>query len=138
MNEIDKGHWQFDGDIPTDALGFIYKITNKIDGRGYIGKKLLVFRTCKRPLKNNKNKRRGTKTSDWAVYTGSSNELNSDIEKLGKQNFKFEILFWCKNKLELSYYETKFIIDNNALFSNKYYNQYLWCRIRCSPNNKKN
>ena len=39
-----------------------------------------------------------TKESDWKTYTGSCNQLNEDIEKIGKQDFKFEILCWCKNK----------------------------------------
>ena len=138
MNEnIDFGHWICN--IPTvpDAIGFIYKITNLIDNRQYIGKKLQVFKTSKKALKNRTNKRRGTKVSDWKTYTGSSKSLNTDIETLGKENFKFEILHWCKNKMELSFYETKFIIDYDAIFSKKFYNEYLSCRFRCHSQNKK-
>jgi hypothetical protein len=134
---LELGHWQCNIPPVDGAIGFIYKITNLIDNRQYIGKKLQVFKTTKKALKNRTNKRRGTKESDWKTYTGSSKSLNSDIEKLGKENFKFEILHWCKNKMELSFHETKFIIDNDAVFSKKFYNEYCCCRFRCHPQNKK-
>src|ERR1017187_256892 len=96
---IDSGHWQYTTPVIEGAIGFIYKITNLTDNRQYIGKKLQFFKTVKKALKNRTNKRRGVKISDWKTYTGSSKSLNSDIEKLGKENFKFEILHWCLNKM---------------------------------------
>jgi len=56
--------------------------------------------------------------------------LNDDITKIGKENFKFEILSWCKSKSELSYEEMKQIIIANALYDNSYYNEYVGGRVR--------
>ena len=52
-----------------------------MNGMMYVGKKLAKFKTTKKPLKGKKNKRRGTKESDWKTYWGSSEKLTADIEK---------------------------------------------------------
>lgn len=114
-------------DVPTDAYGFVYCITNLKDGRAYIGKKLLWFKGHKR-VKG--RKRRILKESDWRTYNGSSLELQTDIEKLGEKNFKFEILRFCKSKGECSYYEAKFQLEQDVLLHpEKFYNSYVGCRI---------
>jgi hypothetical protein len=66
-------------DLPTDCEGFVYLITNLTNDRKYIGKKLARFKTTKPPLKGRKNKRRGTKESDWKTYWGSSDKLLADV-----------------------------------------------------------
>ena len=127
----DYGHWRCGmGDIPESCVGFIYKITNTVTNKKYIGKKLLKFKTSKKPLKGRVNKRRGTKESDWKSYTGSCNQLNEDIEKIGKDKFTFEILSWCGSKSDLSYEEMKQIIISNALYDKDYYNEYVGGRVR--------
>jgi len=125
----DNGHWQFEGNIPDGSIGFIYLITNKSNNKKYIGRKLIIFKTCKKALKGNKNKRRGTTESDWKTYCGSCVSLQEDISKLGKDNFKFEIIQWCDSKLTLNYAEVKHIIDSNAIFDKEYYNKYVGCRL---------
>jgi hypothetical protein len=128
---MNYGHWtNVIGEPPTECIGFIYEIHNLVNDRKYIGKKLLKFKTSKKPLKGRTNKRRGTKESDWKTYTGSCNQLNDDITKIGKENFKFEILSWCNSKSELSYEEMKQIIIANALYDNSYYNEYVGGRVR--------
>lgn len=116
--------------IPVGSLGFVYIITNKTNNKKYIGKKLLVNKTCKKPLKGRKNKRRGLKESDWKEYTGSSPKLNDDILSLGKENFRFDILSFHPSKMLLAYHETKMIVDNNAIFNSDFYNEVLNLRIR--------
>ena len=54
--------------LPEDCVGFVYLITNLTNNRKYIGKKLARFKTSKPPLKGRKNRRRGTKESDWREY----------------------------------------------------------------------
>lgn len=130
---LDFGHWVLPTgitNIPENSLGFIYIIQNKSNNKKYIGKKLLFFRKSKKPLKNRKNKRHSKIESDWKEYTGSSNKLNDDIKKIGIDEFRFQIIQFYKTKLELSYHETKEIIDRNAIFSEEYYNEVLNCRFR--------
>lgn len=123
-------------DIDSSFIGFVYQITNLIDGRIYYGKKKTTFRktsikTVK--LKNGekrKKKIRSNVPSDWDTYYGSSTELQADVEKLGKENFTREILRFCTTLSELSYYEIRIQLLNDVLlYPNKYYNAYVGCRI---------
>ena len=92
-------------DIPEDSIGFVYLITNLTNNRKYIGKKLAQFKRSRKPLKGRTNKRRYSVESDWQEYYGSSDALSADVELLGKDKFKREIMFWCTSKSELSYVE---------------------------------
>ena len=130
---MDFGHWILPNNVqsvPEDALGFIYCITNKLTNRKYIGKKLLVNKKKRKPLKGRVNARRYTAESDWKTYTGSSPILNEDIKNIGKENFVFEIICFQPSKLLLAYWETKTLVDSNAIFSNDFYNEVLNLRIR--------
>lgn len=125
MNDINYGHWKCKPFDPDEYHGFVYKITNKLTGEVYIGQKRL-HKTVKRPpLKGKKNKRHVKKESDWRTYTGSSKRLNEDIQKLGKDNFEFEILELYHSQWELSYAEYKKIILEDAIPNKKYYNEFL-------------
>lgn len=123
----DTGHWICEKFEP-ESFGFIYIITNLKNNRKYIGKKQLQFRK-KRKLKHRKNSKISFSESDWKTYTGSCNELNQDLEKYGKENFKFEILKFCKNKWELAYEEIKLQIEKEVIKNSEYYNGILNVRI---------
>ena len=116
-------------ELPEDCVGFVYIITNTTNNKKYIGKKLAKFKITKPPLKGRKNKRRGTKESDWREYYGSSDSLNEDIEKIGKDKFTREILFYCKNKSELSYIEAREQFNHKVLESEDYYNGHIRVRV---------
>ena len=133
---MDLGHWQYSATIPKDSYGFIYEIENKISKRKYIGKKQMVKKLKRPPLKGKKNKRHIIQESDWKTYTGSCRELNEDIEKTGKENFAFTILIICYNKWELAYEETKLQFYKQVLLSDEYYNGIINCRIGKKPNQK--
>jgi len=126
-------NWTYKGkeitELPEDCVGFVYIITNTTNNKKYIGKKLAKFRTTKPPLKGRKNKRRGTKESDWREYYGSSDSLNEDIEKIGKDKFTREILFYCRNKSELSYIEAREQFNHKVLESEDYYNGHIRVRV---------
>ncbi len=125
-------------ELPEDCVGFVYLITNLITGRMYIGKKLAKFskttyKTVK--FKNGNKKRRKIKSkidSDWRDYYGSNIELNKDVEELGPENFKREILFYCSSKPEASYIEAREQFSRRVLESNDYYNGHIQVRVHGS------
>ena len=121
--------WFYNGeyfDTVGDYVGFVYRITNQLTDRKYIGKKNFYFSKTKQ-VKG--KKKRYKVESDWQDYYGSNKELAADVEKLGKENFKREILMLCKSKGDFAYYEAKFQFDNNVLESPEYYNSWIMCRI---------
>ena len=133
--------WLFEENIieelPEKSVGFVYQITNLIDGRVYFGKKKSTFRkttlktvTLKSGIKK-KKKIRSEVSSDWKTYYGSSLELNNDVEKLGQENFKREILRHCYSLTELSYYESRIqFVTDCLLYPEKYYNSWISSRVR--------
>jgi len=134
--------WKYQGenveDLPDDCVGFVYLITNLITGRKYIGKKLAKFskttyKTVK--LKNGTKKKKKIRSkidSDWQEYYGSSNELSADVANLGKENFKREILYYCRSKAECSYIEAREQFDRKVLESTDYYNGQISVRVHGS------
>ena len=116
-------------EIPEGYIGFVYLITNTANNRKYIGKKLAQFKRSRKPLKGRVNKRRYTVESDWQDYYGSSDELSADIELLGKDKFKREILFWCSSKSELSYIEAREQFAHRVLESKDWYNGHIRVRV---------
>ena len=125
--------WTYQGkdilELPEDCVGFVYLITNTTNGRKYIGKKLAKFKRSKAPLKGRRNRRRYKVESDWQEYYGSSDALAIDIHKIGKENFKREILFYCKSKAELSYVEAREQFSRKVLETKDYYNGHIRVRV---------
>jgi hypothetical protein len=124
--------------LPEDCVGFVYIITNTISGRKYIGKKLAKFskttyKTVK--LKNGTKKKKKIRSkidSDWQEYYGSSPNLQTDIDTLGKENFSREILFYCTSKAECSYVEAREQFTRKVLESDDYYNGHIQVRVHGS------
>ena len=128
--------WTFKGEevdeLPQDCEGFVYVITNLINNKKYIGKKLARFKVTKPPLKGRKNKRRSTKESDWKTYWGSSDHLNADVKEFGEDNFTREILHYCQSRGMLSYLEAKEQFDREVLMTDEYYNGIINVRVGSS------
>jgi len=124
--------------LPEDCVGFVYIITNLANKRKYIGKKLAKFsRTTQRTvkLKNGNKKKRKVRSkidSDWRDYYGSSPELNRDVEQLGIENFKREILYFCQSKAECSYIEAREQFSQRVLESKDWYNGHIQVRVHGS------
>ena len=122
-------------EISEDYIGFVYIITNLTTDKKYIGKKLAKFaKTTYKvvKLKNGTKKRkkiRGKIESDWQEYYGSNDELNKDVVTLGKENFRREILYYCKTKSECSYIEAREQFSRRVLESNDYYNGHIQVRV---------
>ena len=129
----DTGHWKVYGAIPEDAYGFIYEIVNTVTHKKYIGKKQMVRKIRRNPLKGKKRKRIDYVESDWKTYTGSSDALNIDIASIGIDKFVFKILKFCNSKFELSYFEAKMQFERDVLLSEDYYNGIINCRIGKPP-----
>jgi hypothetical protein len=125
--------WTFKGKkvdtLPEDCEAFVYLITNTTNDKKYVGKKLAKFKTTKPPLKGKKNKRRGTKESDWRTYWGSSDHLKEDVELLGEDSFIREILYFCPSRGSAGYLEAKEQFDRRVLESDEYYNGIINVRI---------
>ena len=134
--------WTYQGKevntLPDDCVGFVYLITNTTNNKKYIGKKLAKFskttyKTVK--LKNGTKKKKKIRSkidSDWQEYYGSSPNLTEDINKLGKDKFKREILYYCKSKSECSYIEAREQFTNKVLESDEYYNGHIQVRVHGS------
>jgi hypothetical protein len=117
--------WIYNGEVflePGDNYGFVYIITNKIDNRQYIGKK---FFWSVRRKQVKKVRKRVTTESDWKTYWSSSDELQSDVQRLGVENFTREIIHLCKNKGTANYLEakeqfTRSVLENKDLWYNSW------------------
>ena len=125
--------WYYNNELfeltPEEYQGFVYQLTEIHTNKKYIGKKNF-WKPKVLPI--NKTRKRRVRTrieSDWKDYYGSSNEVRQLVEQHGKERFKREILKLCKTKGEMSYYEAKLQFENNVLFRDDYYNEFIGCRV---------
>ena len=83
-------------------IGYIYKTTNLINGRVYIGKHCV---------------------SEYdPTYYGSGKLLKKAIKKYGKENFKNELLLEAETESQLNELEKKTIREYREMFGRKLYN----------------
>ena len=116
-------------DTPEDFQGFVYLITEIDTGKKYIGKKNFWKPKILPITKKRKRRVRTRVESDWREYTGSSDKVTTLIESRGLDKFKREILYLCKTKGEMSYYEAKLQFQYDVLLSDEYYNEFIGCKI---------
>lgn len=120
---------QFAEEDIGDAYGYVYMITNNLNGRKYIGKKFF----SKAGYKQVKGKRKKVrKPSDWLKYWGSNQELLNDIKQHGETHFTREIMHLCKNRSECAYLELKEQMNHCVLESDSWYNSWIMAKIRKS------
>lgn len=129
--------WIYNGEClenpPEGYYGFVYLITNKLDGRIYIGKKAFSYKKKTRLSKKAK-KATGKRVkieqvdSQWMDYYGSSLDVKADVKSLGKGNFTREILYLCKNKAQMNYMEAKEQFARDVLLNNSYNK---WIGVKC-------
>lgn len=118
-------HWLFENKLletpPENVFGFVYCITCIKNGKKYIGRK--YFGTTRRvKVKGKKRRKVIRKDSNWREYTGSSKALLHDINNLGKEYFKFEILAFGKTKGEVNYIEENLHHRLHVSCDDTYYN----------------
>jgi len=116
-------------ETPEEYQGFVYVITELDTNKKYIGKKNF-WRPKILPKNSKRNRRVRTRVeSDWKDYFGSSKEVQALVESNGIENYKREILRFCKTKGEMSYYEAKLQFQYDVLLSDEYYNEFIGCKI---------
>jgi hypothetical protein len=131
-------YYDEDNLIPLDEMvnlkecfGFVYKITNTITGKFYIGKKAFFHNKKKKLTKKElaeqpvtRGRKLTTKVeqidSGWRDYYGSSKELIADIKQHGKDKFERVILDFCDTKKQLTYSEIYHQMTYHVLFVDSY------------------
>jgi len=126
--------WYYNNEIvESDKIeefyGFVYRITNTLNNKQYIGKKFF-WSSKTRVIK--KKKKRYKAESDWKKYYGSNKELVYDVDNCGIMNFRREILRLCKSKGECNYFEAKYQFAEEVLENDNYYNSWIMCKIHKS------
>lgn len=76
-------------------FGYIYKTTNKVNNKIYIGQHL-------------------SPTFLGTGYLGSGSLLRKSVKKYGKENFRVELLKECNSQEELDYWERHFIAEYDS------------------------
>jgi hypothetical protein len=128
--------WLYNGkEIGEDDIdgyaAFVYRITNLENGKQYVGRK--IFKSVRRQKVKGKTRRKKvTKESDWRNYFGSNGRLLEDLEKLGPDRFRREILKLCKTRGTANYWEAWYQMNENVLESDQYYNDWVMVKVHRS------
>ena len=125
-----------DKEIGDDEIegyaSFVYMITNLETGKRYIGKK--IFKSIrKQKVKGKTRRKKVTKDSDWKSYFGSNKLLQEDVERLGSDRFRREILKLCKTRGTASYWEAKYQMQYEVLEKpDEFYNDWIMVKVHRS------
>ena len=66
-------------DLPKEAIGFVYKIHNWKESKYYIGKKILLNKRTKPPLKGYKRKRKVSGIEERVLQSNQNKERTSGV-----------------------------------------------------------
>lgn len=77
------------------SYGYIYKTTNILDNKVYIGQRMGKF------------------TQD---YFGSGKYIKSAVNKYGKENFKLEVIVFAEDKTKINELEKFYIAEYRRIF----------------------
>lgn len=129
--------WLYNGKEISDEeiegyASFVYIITNLETGKRYIGKK--IFKSIQRKkVKGKTRKKKVEKDSGWKNYYGSNLVLLADIEAIGADKFKREILKLCKTRGTASYWEAKYQMQHEVLERpDDFYNEWIMVKVHRS------
>ena len=118
---------------PQKYYGFVYKITNNITNKFYIGKKVYWYNKKHKLTKKQLSEQSGPgrkpthevirSESDWKTYWGSNKELIADVKQHGAENFECWIYKQCLTKKQLTYWEVYYQCKEEVLINdNRSYN----------------
>lgn len=129
--------WLYNGkeigdDEIKDYASFVYIITNLENNKRYIGKK--IFKSIQRKkIKGKIRKKKVEKESDWKSYYGSNLSLLADVNLLGSDKFRREIVKLCKTRGTASYWEAKLQMQHEVLEKpDEYYNEWVMVKVHRS------
>lgn len=129
--------WLYNGkEIGDDEIegyaAFVYIITNLVDNKRYIGKK--IFTSIRRKKVKGKTRRKKVqKESDWKSYYGSNKSLQADVERLGQDKFEREIVKLCRTRGTASYWEAKLQMQHEVLEKpDDFYNDWIMIKVHRS------
>ena len=118
--------------FPENCIGFVYKITHIQTEKFYIGRKSLYSNIKKKLTKKELSELSGpgrkptkklvTSESNWMVYWGSNKGILQEIKEEGTSIFRREILKFCYNKKQLTYWELHYQCVESVLLTDKSYN----------------
>lgn len=121
---------EFTSEDIGDNIGFVYIITDRLTGKKYLGKKILISKRKLKPLKGQKRRRTKLVESDWQTYYGSNDEIRSYIDEGQYDRFYREILTLCKSKGEMSYIEAREQFEREVLLKpDEWYNGIIQVKI---------
>jgi len=131
--------WQYNGRELTDEdlegyVAFVYQVTCIATGKKYIGKKRLKFKRTK-TIKG--KKKRYTIESDWRTYFGSNKTLSAEVEELGPDKFRREVITLCKTLGAASYEEARLQFVYDVLRRQDFYNEWISVKVTRSHLGKK-
>ena len=113
-------------------VSFVYRITNLENGKQYIGKKNFTKVRSKK-VKGKTRRKKVKSESDWREYFGSNLTLLGDVEKLGRDRFKREILKLCKSKGTANYWEAWYQMNEKVLEKpDEFYNEWVFVKVHRS------
>jgi len=78
-------------EIDETKYGYVYRITNLVNGKTYIGQHKIV------------------KGEKWLSYMGSGRLIRLSLKKYGKSNFAKQLIYYAESKKDLDKSENKFI-----------------------------
>jgi hypothetical protein len=107
--------WIYNGnpfltDDIKDNYGFVYCITDTVNGKKYIGRK--YFWSVRKVVGKRKKSK---KESDWQDYYSSSEKLQTLLKEHGPERLKREILYLGKTKGQVNYTEIKYQFQLDVL-----------------------
>jgi hypothetical protein len=130
--------WYYKGqvvqELPPEVVGFVYRITNLLTGKMYVGRKYVQKRVKTKVKTKSKTAKSATKTrvrikeSDWKTYQGSCKPLLVDIQQFGVQHFMFEVMAWGYSKGQVNYLEENVQHKLDVLTDPRYYNDSIGSR----------
>lgn len=112
--------------IPDKSIGFLYVITNTVNGVKYLGKKLLIKPKYK-VVKGKKKK--FYVENDWRDYWGSSPYLLKEMEDTGREKYIREILMFATGRGLLNYMEESLQYRLQVLESDKWFNSNIRAKV---------